>query len=1384
MFLKLNCFAVAVPFFFTLCQTPAFAEQKSIQFRFFDAETGYAVQPDEINIHPHTVGATGQRIAGAQLQKRGHATLNFERGPHTVAVAASNYRPMAGRVEVDGDFPYAIQFLLDPIAVPKEISPEHVTTLHRKDETVFVGYVADDDGEPLKNVVVRAEPSGRETLTDARGYFQIYVPLQTLAEAKISPAKLIFQKNGFKTEERHYLELWSEGDYIYRVSLKRGAGLVAVDERHPLRRDRYPLHTKDETKAQLPSESQSPITTESEPSEFARAAKGGGGGTLNLASTTASVRIPTNIRVLLQDNVTIDYVSMQTYSQRSLNDEWFVSWANYGPGNSGTNSLNAGAVAVRTYGAGYVNTPLASTYDICASTTCQVYDSDTSTAANNAVNFTANYVMFRPGDARLAFKLTEYSSENNQLGMSCGDGYTAPTGSCLYDPVCTGEPEFGHGRGMCQWGTVKWATGLKFPGNDFSNTTQTNGQPVKDWIWICEHYYPNLVLAQGSPLAVGDDVVVIGSSVAVRQCPGNTITNGTLCPTVTGSKTVGTTGTIIGGPSLVTADTNGYTWWQVQWSDTNGWSIENYLERVSATPGAPGSLTVTAVSAYQIDLSWTDNSGNEIGYMIERAPSSGGPWATNETVRAGITNYSDTNVTFNTTYYYRVRGFNQSANSAYSNTTNATTPTPPFPIITLQPASQVKGLGQTATFIVAATGNNPLSYQWKKNGTNLGNGGNVSGTTTSILTLSNLQQSDAGSYTVVITNASGSATSSIAVLAVSGTITFQDDFDTNSAASWMTNKSSSDTRVTFNYDYSADGISSAPHSVGGTTRAVKFEANMSNGVTAAINISPVGKVFTGDHKLRFDAWININGPLPGGGTGSTEYLTSGIGTRGTNVQWTGSGTTADGVWFSVNGEGGASDTSTTTADFNAYAATTVQTTNSGVYAAGIGTTARGNGNSYYAGAFPAGQAPPVFQQNNYPQQTGTLNVGTVGFKWRNVLISKQSNVVEWFIDDLKIASVTNATLAGSNIFIGYWDPFTSVSDNAALSFGLVDNVRVEIAGGAPTISAQPQSRTNVTGTSASFSVTADGTPAPSYQWRFNGANISSATQTSYNIGSVQTNDAGSYTVVVSNSIGSVTSSVATLTVIVPPGISTQPNGLFVAAGSNATFSVVATGSAPLSYQWRFNGANVSGATQSSYTRTNAQTANAGSYTVVVTNTGGAITSSVAVLAVNNPPLLAAIASRTVHIATTLVISNSATDPETNALTFSLLSGAPVDATINSTNGLFSWTTTNATVGGVSNITVRVTDDGAPALSDEKAFAVTVIAPIVIQSISVSNNATVTFTWNSAPGATYRAQYKTNIGQTGWIDLAPDIVAADSTTSRAENVTAGAERYYRVTLVGY
>jgi len=167
----------------------------------------------------------------------------------------------------------------------------------------------------------------------------------------------------------------------------------------------------------------------------------------------------------------------------------------------------------------------------------------------------------------------------------------------------------------------------------------------------------------------------------------------------------------------------------------------------------------------------------------------------------------------------------------------------------------------------------------------------------------------------------------------------------------------------------------------------------------------------------------------------------------------------------------------------------------------------------------------------------------------------------------------------------------------------------------PSILQQPQSASAVTGASVTFSVTADGTPPLKYQWKFNSNAISGATNSSYSIINVQPTNAGNYSVAVTNSFGSAVSSNALLTVNAPPAILSQPQSQVLLIGQDATFNVLASGSSPLTFQWRLNGNNIINATASSYTISGAQFSNDGFYSVMVTNGVGSVVSSNASLLV-------------------------------------------------------------------------------------------------------------------------------------------------------------------------
>jgi hypothetical protein len=227
-----------------------------------------------------------------------------------------------------------------------------------------------------------------------------------------------------------------------------------------------------------------------------------------------------------------------------------------------------------------------------------------------------------------------------------------------------------------------------------------------------------------------------------------------------------------------------------------------------------------------------------------------------------------------------------------------------------------------------------------------------------------------------------------------------------------------------------------------------------------------------------------------------------------------------------------------------------------------------------------------------------------------------------------------AAIAGATAAI-YTTP-AAIPDNDGDAFGVIvsnaagttasSSARLSVTASAiaPAITSEPSDASITAGQAATFSVVASGTAPLSYQWQKNGTAITGATAASYATPAATSADSGaSFAVVVSNSAGSATSRSAKLTVTAPggpvaPSITVQPADQSIRAGQTATYSVTATGTAPLSYQWRKNGTTIAGATSASYTTPAATTAdNGATFAVVVSNSAGSATSRSARLTVGS-----------------------------------------------------------------------------------------------------------------------------------------------------------------------
>ena len=232
----------------------------------------------------------------------------------------------------------------------------------------------------------------------------------------------------------------------------------------------------------------------------------------------------------------------------------------------------------------------------------------------------------------------------------------------------------------------------------------------------------------------------------------------------------------------------------------------------------------------------------------------------------------------------------------------------------------------------------------------------------------------------------------------------------------------------------------------------------------------------------------------------------------------------------------------------------------------------------------------------------------------------------YLTDGGKISGSTTTTLTISNVLKADQGNFSVIITNVAN--GAVASSTATLTVIDPLITSQPACCTNCAGATATFTVSATGTTPLGCQWVKNETNyladtnnISGAMTTTLTLTNVAACDAATYTVIVTNSVGSATSSPAILTVLLPPAITTQPQSRTNYFGTTATFSVGATGTDPLSYQWRKGGTNLLGDTNALLTLTNVGRRDNGLYSVLVTNFLASMSSSNALLLVRVPQRL-------------------------------------------------------------------------------------------------------------------------------------------------------------------
>ena len=835
-------------------------------------------------------------------------------------------------------------------------------------------------------------------------------------------------------------------------------------------------------------------------------------------------------------------------------------------------------------------------------------------------------------------------------------------------------------------------------------------------------------------------------------------------------------GTIKNGPTISGATTTNLTIKNVQTTNSGNYTVvvTNIAGSVTSSPnavltvtnippaitvqptnqmvgvGTTVTLAVTATGTAPLRYQWQVNGTNLVNGTVKNGPTISG--ATTNVLK--ISNAQTNNSGNYTVIVTNFGGMVASSNAVLTVASS--------PMITMQPTNQTLAVGSTATLAVTAVGTATLRYHWQVNGTNLVNGGSISGATTANLTIKNAQTNNSGNYTVIVTNFAGSVTSSNAVLtvAVSPVIVMQPT-PTNQAmavgdTATFTVAAVGLAPLSYQWQMNGTNLVDGTDPVNGditsgstTNNLIISNAQTTNsGSYTVIVANSVGSVTSSNALLmvtNVPPGITVQPTSQTVAVGSTvTFSVYGTGTSPFFFQWQKDGANlVDGTTISGSTISGSTNYVLTISD--------AQMNDSGNYLL-IVTNYGGSVTSSVAFLTVASSPVIVTQPTNQVLAVGsnaTFAVTAVGI----LPLSYQ-----WQVNGTNLVDGTNLVTGG--VFSGSTSNVLTITDVQTNDSGDYTVIVTNIAGSvissnavltvatSPVIVTQPTNQAVALGSNATFAVTAVGISPLSYQWQTNGVNltdgggISGSTNNVLTITDVQTNNSGSYTVVITNIAGSATSSNAVLTVATSPVIVTQPTNQVLAVGSTATLAVAAVGILPLSYQWQTNGVNlidgggIGGSTNNVLTITDVQTNNSGNYTVIVTNIAGSVTSSNAVLTVASPPVIVMQpTNQAMVVGSTAILAVTAVGTEPLNYQWQMNGTNLVDGTDPVNGDITSGSTTNnliisnAQTTNSGNYTVIIANSAGSVTSSNVVLTVTNMPPTVtVQPMSqtVAVGTTVTF----------------------------------------------------------
>jgi hypothetical protein len=506
------------------------------------------------------------------------------------------------------------------------------------------------------------------------------------------------------------------------------------------------------------------------------------------------------------------------------------------------------------------------------------------------------------------------------------------------------------------------------------------------------------------------------------------------------------------------------------------------------------------------------------------------------------------------------------------------------PSVTAQPQNVEVIQGSNAMFSVTAAGTGPLSYQWYFYGAALMQG------TNSTLILTNIQATNSGLYSVVVSSPFGSILSSNAALSVEVFPII------------VTQPQSQNADIGSNVTFSVTATATSPvlPAISSGTLQLWLKADMGVVTNSAGLVSQ---------------WQDQSSQTNHAAQANTNLQPSLVSAAGLGGK---AAVRFNGIQNNVNGSylfgPGAVNVPNAMTAFTVYSAFSTTNTENLLWLVGVpGTTYGGSRSEDITGGDLLFSTWAYIYGTSFVIPTNTYRI------WTDRL---DTNLDTLNMFDATVSSATNFTLSMSGTVTPGAGYYLGGLNSALPYVGSSRNFNGDIAEficysgyltEADRLAVQNYLEQKYYESSSSGSL--------SYQWQYNGTNIASATNASLTLANVQITNDGIYTVTVSNLIGVTTSSNAMLAVGNAPSITTQPHSQEVAQGTNVSFTVTALGTGPLNYQWSFNGAALAQDTNSTLTLTNVQGTKSGFYSVVVSNLFGSVFSSNAVLTVDLPPVI-------------------------------------------------------------------------------------------------------------------------------------------------------------------